>query len=117
MNLKNFRFEVDTDGIALLTWDMAGRAMNVLNPDVIAELGQIVDKVASDEAIKGCVVTSGKDTFSAGADLTMMQSGASEYAKARKEHGEEEAMRRFVDLAGTVSRLYRKLETYGLFPR
>ena len=113
MNLKNFCFETDADGIALLTWDMPGRAMNVINPEFIAELDQVIDKVASDAAIKGCVVTSGKDTFSAGADLTMMQSGASEYAKARKEHGEEEAMRRFVDLAGTVSRLYRKLETSG----
>src|SRR4051794_14359963 len=113
MNLKNFRFETDSDGIALLTWDMPGRAMNVINPDFIAELDQVIDKVASDTAIKGCVVTSGKDTFSAGADLTMMQSGANEYAKARKEHGEEEAMRRFVEVAGAVSRLYRKLETSG----
>ncbi len=113
MNLKNFRFETDADGIALLTWDMPDRAMNVLNPDVIAELGQAIDTVASDEAIKGCVVTSGKDTFSAGADLTMLQAGAKEYAKVLKERGEEEAMRLFVDNAGALSRLYRKLETSG----
>ena len=87
MNLKNFRFETDSDGIALLTWDMPGRAMNVLNPEVITELGQAIDKVASDAAIKGCVVTSGKDTFSAGADLTMLEKGASEYAKAQAEQG------------------------------
>ena len=29
MNLKNFRFETDADGIALVTWDMPGRSMNV----------------------------------------------------------------------------------------
>jgi 3-hydroxyacyl-CoA dehydrogenase/enoyl-CoA hydratase/3-hydroxybutyryl-CoA epimerase len=113
MNLKNFRFETDSDGIALLTWDMPGRAMNVLNPEVIAELGQVVDKVTSDAAIKGCVVASGKETFSAGADLTMLEKGASDYKRALKERGEEEAMRLFVDNAGALSRAYRKLETSG----
>ena len=52
MNLKTFRFETDSDGIALLTWDMPGRAMNVINPEFIAELDQVIDKVAADAAIK-----------------------------------------------------------------
>ena len=29
MKLTNFRFETDADGIALVTWDMPGRSMNV----------------------------------------------------------------------------------------
>ena len=32
MNLTNFRFETDADGIALVTWDMPDRSMNVINP-------------------------------------------------------------------------------------
>ena len=44
---------------------MPGRSMNVINTEVIAELGQIVDKIATDEAIKGAVFTSGKDGFAA----------------------------------------------------
>ena len=60
MTLQNFRFETDADGIALVTWDMPGRSMNVINAEVIAELGQIVDKVAGDAAIKGAVITFGK---------------------------------------------------------
>ena len=32
MNLTNFRFETDADGIALATWDMPGRSMNVITP-------------------------------------------------------------------------------------
>ena len=39
MDLKNFRFETDADGIALVTWDMPGRSMNVINAEVIDELG------------------------------------------------------------------------------
>ena len=46
MSFTNFRFETDADGIALVTWDMPGRSMNVLNAEVIAEIGAIVDKIA-----------------------------------------------------------------------
>ena len=43
---------------------MPGRSMNVISTDVMNELAQVVEAVATDAAIKGCVVTSGKDTFS-----------------------------------------------------
>ena len=72
MNLVNFRFETDADGIATLTWDMPERSMTVITPQVMEELNQVVDKVASDEAIKGCVIVSGKEAFSGGADLTLL---------------------------------------------
>ena len=49
MNLTNFRFETDSDGIALVTWDMPGRSMNVINTEVVGELGQITDTIASDQ--------------------------------------------------------------------
>ena len=32
MNLQNFRFDTDADGIATATWDMPGRSMNVITP-------------------------------------------------------------------------------------
>ena len=41
MDLKNFRFEVDADGVALISWDMPGRSMNVINGEVIAEIGRL----------------------------------------------------------------------------
>jgi 3-hydroxyacyl-CoA dehydrogenase/enoyl-CoA hydratase/3-hydroxybutyryl-CoA epimerase len=72
MTLQNFRLDIDTDGIALVTWDMPGRSMNVITTEVMGELAEIVERVASDEAIKGCVIASGKDSFSGGADLTML---------------------------------------------
>ncbi|MBV8510878.1 MAG: hypothetical protein JO289_11995, partial [Xanthobacteraceae bacterium] len=49
---------------------MPGRSMNVLNADVLSELESLLDKTTADAAIKGVVITTGKDTFSAGADLT-----------------------------------------------
>jgi 3-hydroxyacyl-CoA dehydrogenase/enoyl-CoA hydratase/3-hydroxybutyryl-CoA epimerase len=113
MNLQNFRFEVDADGVALATWDMAERSMNVITPGVMEELSQIVETVSSDPAIKGCVITSGKDTFSGGADLTMLQGLGAEHARLAKAQGEDAAMRFFFEESRKLSLLYRRLETCG----
>ncbi|MFE1600282.1 3-hydroxyacyl-CoA dehydrogenase NAD-binding domain-containing protein [Methylobacterium sp. ID0610] len=113
MDLTHFRFETDSDGIALATWDSPGRSMNVITPEVMAELDRIVDTVAADAAIKGCVITSGKDSFSGGADLTMLQGLGAEYARLARERGEEEAMRFFFEESRRLTLLYRKLETCG----
>jgi len=113
MNLTNFRFETDADGIATATWDMPGRSMNVITPELMAELDQVIDKVASDETIKGCVITSGKEAFSGGADLTMLQGLRDIYVSLSKEKGEQVAMQTFFDESRKLSLLYRKLETCG----
>jgi 3-hydroxyacyl-CoA dehydrogenase/enoyl-CoA hydratase/3-hydroxybutyryl-CoA epimerase len=113
MDLTNFRFAIDGDGIALATWDMPGRSMNVITPEVMAELARIVEQVAADEAVKGCVITSGKESFSGGADLTMLQGLGAEHARLAHERGEEEAMRFFFEESRKLSLLYRRLETCG----
>src|SRR5579883_2500992 len=113
MDLKNFRFETDSDGIALVTWDMPDRSMNVITVETTAELGKVVDKIAGDPAIKGVVFTSGKEAFAGGADLTMLETAGGEYRRLAKAEGEEAAMRAFVDNVGGLSRTYRKLETCG----
>jgi 3-hydroxyacyl-CoA dehydrogenase / enoyl-CoA hydratase / 3-hydroxybutyryl-CoA epimerase len=113
MKLTNFRFEIDADGIATATWDSPGRSMNVINLEVIDELSQIVETVASDEAIKGCVISSGKEAFSGGADLTMLQGLGAEYERLARERGDEEAMRFFFEESRRLSLLYRRLETCG----
>ena len=41
--MANFKLDTDADGIALITWDMAERSMNVINTSVIGELGALVD--------------------------------------------------------------------------
>jgi 3-hydroxyacyl-CoA dehydrogenase/enoyl-CoA hydratase/3-hydroxybutyryl-CoA epimerase len=112
-NFTNFRFEVDGDGIALATWDMPGRSMNVITPQVMEELARIVDAVTGDDAIKGCIITSGKEAFSGGADLTMLQGLGAEYERLAKEKGEEAAMGFFFEESRKLSLLYRRLETCG----
>ena len=80
----NFKLDVDADGIALITWDMPGSSMNVIDLAVIEELAELVEKVAADAAIKGAVITSGKDTFCAGADLTLLESLTARSASWRR---------------------------------
>jgi 3-hydroxyacyl-CoA dehydrogenase/enoyl-CoA hydratase/3-hydroxybutyryl-CoA epimerase len=113
MNFTNFRFEVDGDGIALATWEMKDRSMNVITGQVMDELSRIIETVASDEAIKGCVITSGKESFSGGADLTMLQASNAEYMRVAKEKGEEAANTFLFEESRKLSLLYRRLETCG----
>ena len=112
-DFTNFRFEVDADGIALATWDMTGRSMNVITPQVMDELSRIIETVASDGAIKGCVITSGKETFSGGADLTMLQASNAEYGRVAREKGEEAATAFLFEESRKLSLLYRRMETCG----
>ncbi len=111
--MANFKFDVDADGIALITWDMAGRSMNVIDFSVVEEINTLVDKVASDAAIKGAVVTSGKDTFGGGADLTMLEKQRNDYEATFKSKGEDAAIAMVFERSRGLSQVYRKLETCG----
>ena len=111
--MANFKFDVDADGIALITWDMPGKSMNVIDMDVVAELEQHVDKVASDAAIKGAVITSGKDTFGGGADLTMLEQQRQDYEALLRQKGEEAAVTMVFERSRKLSQVYRKMETAG----
>ena len=55
MSFQNFTLDVDADGIALVTWNMPGRSMNVIDATVTEELAAIVEQVAADAAVKGAV--------------------------------------------------------------
>src|SRR5262245_8564297 len=47
MSYKNFTVETDADGIALVTWDTPNRSINVIDMEVIEELGKIVDTITN----------------------------------------------------------------------
>ncbi|RWK12590.1 3-hydroxyacyl-CoA dehydrogenase NAD-binding domain-containing protein [Mesorhizobium sp.] len=112
MSHTNFTLNIDADGIALITWDMPGRSMNVFTEEAMRELNSIVDKVAGDAAVKGAVITSGKDTFSGGADITMLQKMLATFA-VDKEKDLEKATKALFDNAGYMTGLFRKIETSG----
>src|SRR6478736_2171115 len=109
---KNFTVETDADGIALVTWDMPGKSMNVFTSDVMEELDAIIDQTVADSAVKGVVVTSGKSTFSGGADLSMIKSMFT-FFNEEKVRDPDNAARKLFDLVGRMTGLFRKLETSG----
>jgi 3-hydroxyacyl-CoA dehydrogenase / enoyl-CoA hydratase / 3-hydroxybutyryl-CoA epimerase len=113
MTFQNFTFDVDADGIALVSWNMAGRSMNVIDAKVMEELAAIVEKVAADPAVKGAVLTSGKDTFCGGADLSMLETQSRTYAELMKSQGEEAANTRLFEDSRRLSQIARRMETCG----
>ncbi|TGV52903.1 3-hydroxyacyl-CoA dehydrogenase [bacterium M00.F.Ca.ET.141.01.1.1] len=112
MTYTNFTLDTDADGIALVTWNSPDRSMNVFTEEVMRELNAIVDKVAGDAAIKGAVITSGKDSFSGGADVTLLQKMLTSFA-TDKVKDVEKATKALFDNAGIMTGLFRKLETCG----
>jgi 3-hydroxyacyl-CoA dehydrogenase/enoyl-CoA hydratase/3-hydroxybutyryl-CoA epimerase len=113
MSYQNFKIETDADGIALITWDMPGRSMNVIDMKVMDELAAIVEQVATDAAVKGAVVTSGKDTFCAGADLSMLEGLRGGFAEMARSQGDEAAATRLFEESRKLSLIYRRLEASG----
>ena len=87
MAFKNFKVETDADGIVLVTWDTPGRSMNVLDETSVTELEEIVKQTSADAAVKGVVITSGKEALCAGADLSMLEGMSRQYAELLKDKG------------------------------
>jgi 3-hydroxyacyl-CoA dehydrogenase/enoyl-CoA hydratase/3-hydroxybutyryl-CoA epimerase len=113
MAFKNFKVETDNDGIALVTWDIPGRSMNVLDAATLEELSAIVQQTSADAGIKGVVVTSGKEAMSAGADLAMLENMNRGYRDMLKSKGEQAANQMLFDESRKLSQALRAIETSG----
>ena len=113
MAFKNFRVETDADGIALVTWDIPGRSMNVLDETSINELEEIAKQTTADAAIKGVVITSNKEAFCAGADLSMLEGMNRTYAELLKRKDEVAANQTLFDQSRRFSLVFRGIETSG----
>lgn len=107
--MKNFTFEIDSDGIALITFDSPGKSMNVISADVMADFDTLTAKIADDDTVKGAVITSGKDAFCAGADLSELGGSAAELAKLP----EDEMKAKLFEQCFRLNKTFRALETCG----
>ena len=113
MAFKNFKLETDSDGIVLVTWDTPGRSMNVLDETSVTELEEIVKQTTADAAVKGVVITSGKEALCAGADLSMLEGMSKQYAEMLKARGEEAANQVLFDQSRRFSQVFRNIEISG----
>lgn len=109
---KNFTVETDADGIALVTWDIPDKSMNVFTVEVMDELEAILKATTGDAAIKGVVFTSGKSTFSGGADLTMIR-GMFSMLQDERARDPAAAAQKLFEVAGRMTWLFRAIETSG----
>src|SRR3954452_15335516 len=65
-------YNVDSEGIATITWDMPNRTMNVLNEASMTAYAGALESALKDDKVKGIILASGKADFIAGADLEML---------------------------------------------
>ncbi|NWG74304.1 MAG: enoyl-CoA hydratase/isomerase family protein [Rubrivivax sp.] len=72
MTSEAITLQIGADGIAVATMDLPGRPMNVVGDELMTALAHVVERVESDDAIRGLVLTSGKADFCAGGDLDRM---------------------------------------------
>ncbi len=70
--MTDFTMKTDADGVAIITWDVSGKSMNVLSMEGYGELDACIDAALGDDAVKGIIITSAKDTFAGGMDLNIL---------------------------------------------
>jgi 3-hydroxyacyl-CoA dehydrogenase / enoyl-CoA hydratase / 3-hydroxybutyryl-CoA epimerase len=107
--MTDFTMQIDGDGVAVITWDVPGKSMNVLSREAFGEVEGLIDAALADDAVKGIVLTSGKSTFAGGMDLNTL-------AVIREEAGDDPA-RGLYDFTMNGHRILRKLERAGMDPR
>jgi 3-hydroxyacyl-CoA dehydrogenase/enoyl-CoA hydratase/3-hydroxybutyryl-CoA epimerase len=109
MSTTALHLSLDADGILLMTIDVPGQSMNVITPQLTQDLAAAVERLRTDEAVKGAVLTSGKPSgFMAGADLKAM--GA--LFDPGADDGRSKVARLF-DSVWSLNKLLRDLETCG----
>ncbi len=97
--LDNFSAQRDDNGIVTVTIDQSKRKMNVIGDGFTESFATIVDSFINNDAARGLILTSAKETFVVGADIDQLnQIKTAEQAFALTEE---------------LKRSLRKLETSG----
>ena len=102
---SSISYAVDSDGIATLTIDQPGKSMNVIGQEFVGEFAEAIERAAGDASVKGIIVTSGKSSFIAGADLIGME-GLIAHARTAPPAETLKAV-------SSLTRVLRRLETCG----
>ncbi|WP_347139903.1 3-hydroxyacyl-CoA dehydrogenase NAD-binding domain-containing protein [Paracoccus sp. SSK6] len=103
--MTDFTMQKDADGVAVITWDVPGKSMNVLSLEGASELNALIDDALADQAVKGIVITSGKKDFAAGMDLNVI---------AGMKKGGAQAV---FDGIMSLHHVLRKIERAGMDPK
>ncbi|TJZ91077.1 3-hydroxyacyl-CoA dehydrogenase [Paracoccus gahaiensis] len=104
--MTDFTMTTGDDGVAIITWDVPGKSMNVLSMDGAVALDGLIDQALADEAVKGIVITSAKKDFAAGMDLNVIA--------GMKDRGGAQGV---FDGVMTLHTMLRKIERAGMDPK
>jgi len=107
--MTEFHYSTDADGIATITWDMPGKSMNLMTIQGLRELEELVEKVLTDPAVKGAIITSGKDDFAGGMDLNVLAN--------LRDRIEDDSAQGIFDGIMSIHRLLRRIERAGMDPK
>lgn len=103
--MADFTYDLDADGVAVITWDLPGKSMNVMSLEGFATLDGFIDRALADPAVKGVVITSGKKDFAGGMDLNVIAQMRAGCAQA------------IYDGVMQMHRVLRKIERAGMDPK
>lgn len=95
--------DIDAAGIATLCINQTQRAMNVMDWAFAQALNERLDQIAHDARVTGVIVTSGKPSFVAGADLAIMAEFVAPGVTPKDA----------ADMIGRMGAALRRLETLG----
>lgn len=107
--MTEFKYSIDFDGVAIISWDVPNKTMNVMSLEGLNELDKHFDSALSDDKVKGIVVTSGKRDFAGGMDLNVL-------ADMKTTQGENPALGLFNGIM-QIHKLLRKIELAGMNPK
>lgn len=108
--MKNFSVSTGSDGVAVITFDVPDKGMNVISDEVQHEFDQVLDLLRNSDEVCGAVIRSGKPgSFCAGADLPELLDNMQRWCALE---GEQELAQGIAE-SGSWSRRLRELETCG----
>ena len=103
--MTDFTLATDSDGVATLTWDVAGKSMNVMSTEGFSLLDTLVGQALADPTIKGIILTSAKKDFAGGMDLNII---------ARMKDGGAQGI---FDGVTRIHGILRRIERAGMDPK
>ncbi|MGR3461618.1 MAG: 3-hydroxyacyl-CoA dehydrogenase NAD-binding domain-containing protein [Roseovarius sp.] len=105
--MTDFTMKKGADCVAIITWDVPGKSMNVMTMEAWPQLESLIDDALADTSVKGIVITSGKEgSFAGGMDLNVI-------ARMKEMAGDDPARGLFDGLMNMHS-ILRKIERAGM---
>lgn len=101
---SGFKYELDSDGIAVVTMDMPGQSVNTMNDAYCDYMDESLAQIKADLGqLKGIVIASAKKTFFAGGDINKIM-----------QDKKEQAWERAFELNMRLKRQLNELESIGV---